>query len=99
MPFIVIIHDNPANEHLRSQAEQAHYAWLDANEEKILMRGGMKREDDTAFMGGVLILDVATRAAAEKFVADDPYAKVGLHQSVTIRPFQAAYSAPPERWF
>ena len=33
------------------------------------------------------------RAAAEAFVADDPYAKAGLFESVTIRPWRKVYPA------
>lgn len=40
---------------------------------------------DGAMIGSLIILDVADMAAAESWAADDPYAKAGLFQSVTIR--------------
>ena len=40
---------------------------------------------DGAMIGSLIILDVADMAAAEDWAANDPYAKAGLFQSVTLR--------------
>ena len=38
--------------------------------------------------GSVLIVEFDDSAAAERFAADDPYAKAGLFETVTIRPWR-----------
>lgn len=42
-------------------------------------------------IGSLLVLDFPDRKAAEVFAANDPYAKAGLFQSVTITPFRKVF--------
>ena len=51
----------------------------------------MTSEDGEAMIGSVLIIEAADRAEAEAFAAGDPYAKAGLFESVTIKPFKKVF--------
>jgi hypothetical protein len=39
----------------------------------------------------MLIVELPNRAAVDRFLADDPYGKAGLFQSVTVRPFRKVF--------
>ncbi len=41
--------------------------------------------------GGVLIIDTDDRAAAEAFIAEDPFTKAGLFESVTVTRWRKAF--------
>jgi uncharacterized protein YciI len=42
-------------------------------------------------IGSLLVLDVADRAEMDKFLANDPYAKAGLFQSVAVHGVKKAF--------
>lgn len=97
MPYLVTIHDRPDREHLRAANEADHYAYLEANRQFILLRGGLQGPDG-GFVGGVLLLDVPSEAAARNLLARDPYAQAGLQAEVHVQRFAPAWCAPAERW-
>lgn len=45
-------------------------------------------------IGSLLVLEVADRAALDSFLADDPYAKAGLFQSVAVKRFRKVFPKP-----
>ena len=52
-----------------------------------MAQAGALLDGDGEMCGSLLILDVADRAAADAWAADDPYAKAGLFSDVTIKPW------------
>jgi len=85
MQFVVTAFDKENSLDLRMGTREAHLAYL--NEVGVvLIAGPLLTEDETPKpRGSVLIIEVADRAAAEAFAANDPYAKAGLFDKVTIR--------------
>jgi len=70
---------------LRPDTRPAHVEYLKSRLAEISFAGPLLADDGETVVGSLLIIDVADRAAAETFAANDPYAKAGLFGSVTIR--------------
>lgn len=82
MLFALICLDKPGHLEVRKANRDAHLAYLKGS--GVLSQAGPFLSDTGEMMGSLLVIDVADRAAAEAFSADDPYAKAGLFESVTI---------------
>jgi len=84
MPYLIVTRDKPDHRHMRRKEKPGHVAFLERNKHLILAAGAMLEEGEEVGFGGVIILDVETRAEAEAFIAADPYSAAGLFQSVDI---------------
>ena len=91
MHFVFHCTDKPDSAALRAANRPAHLAHLERHADAILAGGPLLGEDGTSAVGSLLILDLPDRAAAERFAADDPYAKAGLFAVVTITPWRQVY--------
>jgi len=98
MAYVAIIFDRPDRQHLRPAHQEAHYNYLKENQDLILLRGGFPNESGVGFIGGMLVLDVSSREAAQAFVANDPFAQAGMQGEVTIVHFTPAHCAAIECW-
>ncbi len=56
--------------------------------------GPFTSDDGTAMLGSLLVIEAADRASAEALLADDPYAKAGLFESVTLRAWRWTIGNP-----
>src|SRR5437762_9410858 len=84
MPFYVYAEDRPgAGPELLDLAE-AHWSYLDLFADRLILRGPTLSDDGTEHTGSVHVLDLADRASAERFAAEEPYWLAGLYQEVTI---------------
>ncbi|MEQ8667423.1 MAG: YciI family protein [Rhodospirillales bacterium] len=70
---------------LRPDTRPAHLEFLKTRLGDIRFAGPLLADDGDTVVGSLLILDVADKAAAEEFAANDPYAKAGLFADVTVR--------------
>lgn len=68
-----------------------HVAYLEQHADRIFAAGPLLTEDGQGMVGSLLIVECADRAAADEFAAGDPYAKAGLFESVTIRPWRRVF--------
>ncbi|MCF6215148.1 MAG: YciI family protein [Emcibacter sp.] len=89
MYFIILAEDKPDSLELRMNNRPAH---LDYAQEQgcVTLAGPLLTEDDKP-RGSMLIIDVANRLTAEKFAANDPYAKAGLFAKVDIISWTPAF--------
>ena len=55
----------------------AHLKYLDDRNDTIIARGPTQNDEGTQMRSGVFFIDVADRAAAERFAAEEPYNKAG----------------------
>jgi len=90
MNFVLYCVDKADHGHLRAENRPAHLDYLKSNLDRIVLAGPTTTEDGAAMTGSVLVIE-ADRAAAEAFAAGDPYAKAGLFESVTIKPFKKVF--------
>ncbi|MBO1076680.1 YciI family protein [Roseomonas marmotae] len=90
MLFAIICQDKPGALELRLATRPSHLEYLDGQAE-VVVQGGPVLDAEGKPCGSLLLVDVADQAAAEALAAGDPYAKAGLFESVTIRPFRSVF--------
>lgn len=76
---------------IRAANRAEHLAYLEANADRIFAAGPLLSGDQSGMVGSLLIVECADADAAQAFAAGDPYAKAGLFDSVTIRPWRRVY--------
>jgi uncharacterized protein YciI len=81
--------DKPGALEVRMANRPKHVEYLTSYNDKLLFAGPLL--DGEAMIGSLLVLDVADRAAMDTFLANDPYAKAGLFQSVTVHGVRKAF--------
>ncbi len=91
MPYAIQTKDKPGHGHLRAEHRSEHIAYLEANLDILLAAGALIDDDGTGGRGGILIVEVDERAAAEAFIAGDPFTKAGLFESVTVTRWRKAF--------
>jgi uncharacterized protein YciI len=88
MHYVITCTDKAGSGDIRAANRAAHLAYLESFGDKVFAAGPTLTEDGGAMTGSVLIVEFDDGAAAERFTTDDPYAKAGLFDSVTIRPWR-----------
>lgn len=90
MLFYCLCTDKPNALALRMATRPDHLKFLEGAKSKIVIAGPILSEDGQTMLGSMYVFDMENRAAVEAHVAQDPYAKAGLFESVVIRPFRKA---------
>jgi uncharacterized protein len=88
MLFAFVMHDRPDGGAMRSATADAHSAWVGEHIDFMYV-GGPLTNDDGLIIGSLIIGDFTDRAAADAFIAAEPYNRAGLFESVVVRPFDA----------
>jgi uncharacterized protein YciI len=88
MLYVVTCIDKPNSLDLRMATREAHLAYAGATKSVRFVVGGPFLSEDGTMVGSMIIVDAETRAAVDDFVANDPYGKAGLFQSVEVRPWK-----------
>ena len=86
MLYIIHAFDKPDHLQTRMDNRPAHVAYLKSFGEK-LQSAGPTLDAAEKMNGSLVILELADIAEAEAFAANDPYAKAGLFEKVTIQPW------------
>ena len=73
MRWIAIFDDTPEMLVVRREREHLHLSYLRDHADEILIAGGCRNEPETPFIGGLWILEVASRARAVTLIENDPY--------------------------
>ncbi len=81
MNFAVICRDKPGHLQTRLDNRAAHLAYIEKT--GIVSLAGPLLEDGQ-MCGSLIVLDCADRAAADAWVAGDPYGHAGLFDSVSV---------------
>lgn len=71
--WVVIFEDTEGMLAVRKQREPAHLAYLEAHRDQILIAGGLRSAPGETFVGGLWVLEVASRDEAVVLVESDPY--------------------------
>ena len=96
MLFAIHCEDKPDHFALRASIRPTHLDYLAGFRAQIVLAGPLLADDGEQSVGGLLIVDMPDRTAAERFAADDPYTQGGLFQAVTIRPWRQVIPAPAD---
>lgn len=91
MQFAIYCLDKEGHTQTRLDNRPAHVEHLKAHNDHLLLAGPLLSEDGNSMIGSLLVVDFPDRAAADRFAAADPYAKAGLFQSVTVKPFRKVF--------
>lgn len=86
--FIITCIDKPDSLAVRLANREAHLAYARDWTDRMLVGGPLLSDDGETMQGSVLILDVESRAEVDRFVAEDPYGKAGLFESVSVRRYK-----------
>ncbi len=84
MEFLVIGMDKPGSAALRQHLRVRHLEFVRDKQDSFTF-GGPLINDDGATIGSVLILRFADRAMLDRHLAQDPYFRDGLFETVLIR--------------
>ena len=90
MQFMAYCLDKAGALEIRMANRPKHVEYLTSYNDKLLFAGPLL-DDKEAMIGSLLVLDVADRAAMDTFLTNDPYAKAGLFQSVTVHGVRKAF--------
>jgi uncharacterized protein YciI len=90
MQFMAYCLDKAGALEIRMANRPKHVEYLTSYNDKLLFAGPLL-DGSEAMIGSLLVLDVADRAEMDKFLANDPYAKAGLFQSVAVHGVKKAF--------
>ncbi len=85
MRFVIHAIDHPGSLELRMATRPQHLDYMAPFDTPV---AGPLLDDDGNPCGTCIVVELPDRAAADAFVAGDPYAKAGLFQSVSVHPFR-----------
>lgn len=91
MPYVIITKDKPDSLALRNQVRPVHLDYLVANQHRLLAAGAQIEDDGSGGSGGVILVDTEDRAEAEQFIADDPFTKAGLFETIKVTRWRKAF--------
>ena len=91
--FAVTCKDKPGHLQTRLDNRAAHLEYAKGAGAKMIIGGPMLSDDGQTMIGSMLVLDVADRADLDAFLANDPYAKAGLFESVTVTRYKKVLGA------
>jgi uncharacterized protein YciI len=91
MPYMIETWDKPGTLDLRAQLRPAHLEYLDANKALLIACGAKLDEAGNAMGGGLYVVDLDNRDAAQKFIEADPFHMGGLFERVNINRWRKAY--------
>lgn len=96
MLFAFICFDKPGRADLRQRIRAEHIEYMIAALDRTAFGGPLQDDDGATTIGSIFAIDFADRAAAEAFIADEPYTKYGLFEPPQIYPWiQMAPEAEP----
>lgn len=91
MPYIIETFDKPDTLDVRKANRDKHLVYLDQIKDKLLACGAKLNDDGSDAGGGLYVVDVDTREAAQALIEADPFHAVGLFDRVEIKRWRKAY--------
>ncbi len=90
MLFIATCVDRPQSLGKRLANRPSHLAWLESLGATVKAGGATLADDLKSPNGSMLIFEGESAAEVEALLAEDPYAKADLFESVTLKPWRQA---------
>jgi uncharacterized protein YciI len=91
MPYMIQFDDAEGVQQTRLSLRDKHRAHVRNHRSKILASGGLLYDDKDQADGGLILIDVDTRAEAEAFVQADPFYLGGIYVNYQIRRWRKAF--------
>lgn len=89
--FVITCLDKPDHLPVRLANRAAHLEYSRGWQDKMITGGPLLAGDGETMIGSHLVIDLPDEAAVRDWCANDPYAKAGLFESVTIRRFKQVF--------
>jgi uncharacterized protein YciI len=98
MYFVILATDRVGYGKVRAEARPRHHAYIvdPALPVRVRVAGPTFDADSQTRNGSLFVVEAENMAAAEAFVADDPYSQAGLFETIVIRPFNWDAGQPGE---
>lgn len=93
MPYIIETFDKPEHQAVRQAHRPAHLEFLERNAQLLLACGAKLQDDGSDKGGGLYVVDLETREAAQAFIESDPFYQAQLFAEVRITRWRKAYVA------
>lgn len=87
MHYVVHCLDHDGAVGIRLANYEAHKAYLAAATVKTVISGPLLADDNETMIGSCFVLEADSLAEVQAFNSNDPFNKVGLWKTVSIRPF------------
>ena len=91
MAYHIETWDKPSQAHLRTDLRAQHLAYVQEQAHLVLAAGAKLNDDGSTAGGGVYIVEVETRAEAERFIQGDPFHGAGLFSEVRVQRWRKAF--------
>ncbi len=87
MLFAIHMLDRPGSAELRSATSSAHRDFVGRHLDVMYLGGPLLADDGETTIGSLIVMDFPDRESAVAFIAEEPYNRAGLFESVTVRAF------------
>lgn len=84
MQFVIHAHDKTDGSKRREPLRAAHEAYLTRHRDILIARGPLLDDTGARSIGSLIMLDVANKAEAEAFWADEPFNRAGVYEWITM---------------
>jgi uncharacterized protein YciI len=84
MLYMIHLVDKPGTAETVKATMATHLQYLEDAKAQLVLAGGTRAEDGTTRLGSIFLLNVPNRAAAEAWLAREPFNKAGVFASHTI---------------
>ncbi len=93
MHFVISCTDKTDHLQVRMENRPDHVTYLKTHADKIVAAGPTLGDSSDQMTGSVLIMEFDSKTDAETWAENDPYAKAGLFESVSITPWKKVFPA------
>ena len=87
MLFVFLSIDRPGHQTLRAEHLPQHREYLRMIAERIAFAGPLLPDEGSNVGGSLIVIDFANREEAQAWIDEEPYARAGLYESVSVRAF------------
>ncbi|MDP1743052.1 MAG: YciI family protein [Polaromonas sp.] len=87
MIYIFHLIDKPDSGELRLRIRPEHKAYLAEMSDHIAFAGPLMAEDGQAMIGSLLAINFDSRAAAQAWLADEPFTRAGVYAISSVHAF------------
>jgi uncharacterized protein YciI len=87
MIYVFHLVDKPTSGELRLRIRPEHKAYLAQKEAQIAFAGPLVGEDGQTMVGSLLAIEFDSLAAAQAWLADEPFTRAGVYASTRVHAF------------
>jgi uncharacterized protein YciI len=84
MLFFIYGRDRPGTEELRPRLAEAHWAYMDPYEARMVARGPTLADDGERMTGSLHIIDLPDIATARSYAVEEPFHRAGVYEAVDL---------------